>query len=70
MEIRLAMVEMAALMGLSPDEAVALPAVVAGAARKVGMADYEILHHAVRNLALRRHLADVTRAAASTLELD
>lgn len=61
------MTAIAANMGLSPRDAVALPTVITVAARKVGMTETAMRRELATNQRLAAYLADVCRQAAATL---
>jgi hypothetical protein len=58
---------LAALMGLSPKNAAALPTVIEVSARKVGMAEATMIAEAVRNAPLRAYLSELCAIGAAAL---
>lgn len=55
---------LAALMGLTPAQAVALPVTVTVSARKVGMTEAAMIAELAVNAPLRKYLAEVCATAA------
>jgi hypothetical protein len=55
------LVSLATQMGLSPIEAVALPAVIESASRKSNMAESAMIWEAQRNAPLREYLSGICR---------
>lgn len=62
-----ALATLAALMGLSPQDAVALPTVITVAAQKVRMTESAFVTEAVANRPLREYLAGICGTAAKSL---
>jgi hypothetical protein len=63
MALSSSLLSLARLMALAPADAVALPAVIANAARKVGMAEAALVIECRANVALRDYLAGACRTA-------
>lgn len=62
-----ALVSLAAQMGLTPREAVALPVTIEVAARKISWPESKMLWEAANNAALREYLASICRTGAEAL---
>lgn len=58
---------LAAIMGLSPKNAVALPTVIEVAARKTGYSQPAMIAEASRNAPLRNYLAELCAIGAAAL---
>lgn len=61
------LVSLAALMGLTPAEAVALPTVVEVCARKSGMIEADFISNAAENAPLRDYMVGICRIGAEAL---
>lgn len=61
---------LAELMGLTPDQAVTLPALITVASGKVGMRESDFLFHCETNPKLREYLGTVAADVAATAGLE